>query len=248
MLQATIHKKLPGITIDVSFEFNRGILVLFGPSGSGKTTVLNCIAGLQQPDEGLISLDGRVFYSSAEKTAIPARNRRIGYVFQDYALFPHMTVKDNVMYGIPNRCKKGKGYRIGALDVLEMLKITHLQDRYPAQLSGGEKQRTALARALMVEPDLLLLDEPLSALDHANRKNLQEELQQLQRIWKIPFILVTHSRKEMQRLADEIIFLEHGKKKTHVFPDMRRIGLDLAGLDGDLGFPLTSSSTTASCR
>jgi molybdate transport system ATP-binding protein len=241
MLKAIIHKKLPGITIDVGFDFQRGILVLFGPSGSGKTTILNCIAGLQQPDEGMISLDGKIFYSSADNTAIPARNRRIGYVFQDYALFPHMTVKDNVMYGIPNRCKKGKGYRIGTIDVLEMLKIAHLQARFPAQLSGGEKQRVALARALMVEPDLLLLDEPLSALDHTNRKNLQEELQQLQRIWKIPFILVTHSRKEMQRLADEIIFLDHGKKKLHVYPDMRRVGLDLAGLDKDSGVPCAIS-------
>jgi molybdate transport system ATP-binding protein len=137
------------------------------------------------------------------------------------------------MYGIPSRCKKGKNYRIGTLDVLEMLKIDHLQDRYPAQLSGGEKQRTALARALMVEPDILLLDEPLSALDHGNRKALQGELRELQRIWKIPFVLVTHSRKEMHALADEIIFLDKGKKKIHVFPDMRRAGLDLASADGD---------------
>lgn len=228
MLRANIAKKLPGITIEVSFDFHRGILVIFGPSGSGKTTILNCIAGLRCPDEGHISLDGRVFYSSGDHISIPARSRRIGYVFQDYALFPHLTVKDNIMYGIPNRCKKGKNYRIGTLDVLEMLKITHLQDRFPAQLSGGERQRTALARALMVEPDLLLLDEPLSALDHGNRRALQVELRELQRIWQIPFVLVTHSRKEMHALADEIIFLDKGKKKTHVFPDMRRSGLDLA--------------------
>jgi molybdate transport system ATP-binding protein len=230
MLSANITKKLPGISIEVSFDFDRGILVIFGPSGSGKTTILNCIAGLIQPDKGHISLDGRVFYSSTDHISTPARSRSIGYVFQDYALFPHLTVKDNIMYGIPNHCKKGKDYRIGTLDVLNMLKITHLQDRYPAQLSGGEKQRTALARALMVEPDILLLDEPLSALDHGNRKALQVELRELQRIWRIPFVLVTHSRKEMHALADEIIFLDKGKKETHVFPDMRRAGLDLANL------------------
>lgn len=230
MLRANVTKKLPGISIEVSFDFDRGILVIFGPSGSGKTTILNCIAGLLQPDKGHISLDGRVFYSSTDHISTPARNRRIGYVFQDYALFPHLTVKDNIMYGIPSHCKKGKDYRIGTLDVLNMLKITHLQDRYPAQLSGGEKQRTALARALMVEPDILLLDEPLSALDHGNRKALQGELRELQRIWQIPFVLVTHSRKEMHALADEIIFLDKGQKKTHVFPDMRRAGLDLANL------------------
>ena len=158
----------------------------------------------------MISLGEKVFFSSKESINIPARNRRIGYVFQDYALFPHMTVKNNALYGIPSRCKKDKGYRMTVLDVMEMLKITHLQDRYPGQLSGGEKQRVALARALMVEPDLLLLDEPLSALDFTTRKNLQAELKQLQRIWQIPFVLVTHSRKEMNTLADEVVFLEHG--------------------------------------
>jgi molybdate transport system ATP-binding protein len=212
MLKVSIHKAFPGITIDVDFSVTEGILVIFGPSGSGKSTILNCISGLQQPDSGHISLNGKLFYSSSEGIAIPTRNRHIGYVFQDYALFPHMTVKDNVMYGIPDRCKAGSGYRMTVLDVLEMLKITHLQGRYPGQLSGGEKQRVALARALMVEPELLLLDEPLSALDHANRKTFQGELLELQRIWQIPFLLVTHSRKEMSVLADEVLFMEKGRR------------------------------------
>ena len=228
MLKVEILKKHPGFTVDIVFEFDRGILVLFGPSGSGKTTILNCIAGLQQPDAGRISLDDRLFFSAGDRISTPARNRRIGYVFQDYALFPHLTVKGNVMYGIPRHCKKGKNFRIGAMDVMDMLKVAHLQDRYPCQLSGGEKQRIALARALMVEPDLLLLDEPLSALDHRNRINLQAELKQLQQVWKIPFVLVTHSRREMQKLADEILFLEQGRKKMHVFPPLRSAGLELA--------------------
>jgi molybdate transport system ATP-binding protein len=228
MLDVNIHKAFPGISVDVSFEFGRGFLVLFGPSGSGKSTILNCIAGLQHPDRGEISLNGKTFFSSSCEVVISARNRRIGYVFQDYALFPHMTVKNNIMYGIPDRCKRGKGYRVGALDVMQMLKIDHLQRRYPCQLSGGEKQRVALARALMVEPELLLLDEPLSALDHTNRKNLQMELKQLQRAWNIPFVMVTHSRREMQTLADEILFLEQGKKRLYVFPAVRSRGLNLA--------------------
>jgi molybdate transport system ATP-binding protein len=212
MLKVNIHKRLPGISIDVDFSVTEGIMVIFGPSGAGKSTILNCISGLQLPDNGSITLNGKVFYSSKDGIAIPARNRHIGYVFQDYALFPHMSVKDNVMYGIPSRCKTGGGFRMTVLDVLEMLKITCLQDRYPCELSGGEKQRVALARALMVEPDLLLLDEPLSALDHGNRKALQGELLEFQRIWQIPFLLVTHSRKEMAVLADEVLFLEKGKQ------------------------------------
>ena len=219
MLRAEILKKMPGITIDVQLAFSQGILVLFGPSGAGKTTILNCLAGLQKPDSGRISLDDKVFFSSNDAIDIPARSRRIGYVFQDYALFPHMTVKDNALYGIPCRCKKDKGYRLSVLDVMDMLKITNLQERYPGQLSGGEKQRVALARALMVEPDLLLLDEPLSALDYSTRKNLQAELKQLQRIWRIPFVLVTHSRKEMHALADEVLFLDRGRQAGRLGTD-----------------------------
>jgi molybdate transport system ATP-binding protein len=228
MLRAEIYKALPGITIDVKLSFEQGILVLFGPSGAGKTTILNCLAGLQKPDRGLIALNDHVFYSSTDKVAIPARQRKIGYVFQDCALFPHMTVKDNALYGIPTRCKKGGCYRMSVLDVMEMLGITGLQNRYPSQLSGGEKQRVALARALMVEPDLLLLDEPLSALDFATRKSLQAELNQLQKIWQIPFVLVTHSRKEMHTLADEILFIDKGCQTGYQRNDKRCLPLEVA--------------------
>jgi molybdate transport system ATP-binding protein len=225
VLSASIFKKFPGTTVDVEFRFEDGILVLFGPSGSGKTTVLNCLSGLLRPDRGDISLGDRLFFSSVRNINVPVRMRRTGYVFQHYALFPHMTVKDNVLYGVPGRHKmKVKDrYRMSVLEVLDMLKITRLQDRYPSELSGGEKQRVALARALMVEPELLLLDEPLSAVDHAMRRELREELKQLQRIWKIPFILVTHSREEMKFLADEVMFMKSGEKNGHIsFAGKRR--------------------------
>lgn len=214
MLNASIRKELPNFTVDIGLSFDNGILVLFGPSGSGKSTILNCLAGLQKPSAGRILLNNRVFFCKHQSINVPARQRRIGYVFQDYALFPHLTVKDNVLFGLapgPDRCKKRLGHRMSVKEILEMLKIMHLQDRYPAQLSGGEKQRVALARALMMEPDLLLLDEPLSATDAQIRRELQIELKKIQRTWEIPFILVTHSHKEMEALADEVIFLKDGQ-------------------------------------
>jgi molybdate transport system ATP-binding protein len=225
MLHTKIVKKYPGISIDVEFSFDDGILVLFGHSGSGKTTILNCVAGIQAPDSGTISLNGRTFFSTRDRINLPIRGRKIGYVFQDYALFPHMTVKQNVMYGVSGRCKEGKGYRLTVYDVIDMLKILHLQNRYPSQLSGGEKQRVALARALMIEPDILLLDEPLSALDLETREILQRELKNLQRMWKVPFLLVTHSRKEMTALADEVLFISQGKQlKASADPIRKAVG------------------------
>jgi len=212
MLTASIFKKYPGITVDVDFVFNNGILVLFGPSGSGKTTILNGISGLLKPDRGYISLGEKTFFCSSERVNIPARKRRIGYVFQDYSLFPHMSVRKNVLYGIPAGLRRADGSRLNVRDVLEMLRISHLQDRYPASLSGGEKQRVALARTLMVEPDLLLLDEPLSALDFKTRQQLRGELRQLQQTWNIPFVLVTHSREEMKALADDVLYLDRGSR------------------------------------
>ncbi|MDD2318924.1 MAG: ATP-binding cassette domain-containing protein [Geobacteraceae bacterium] len=212
MLQASIQKNFPGITVDVEFACESGIVVLFGPSGSGKTTILKCLAGLQNPDRGRISLGANLFFSSENSISLPARKRRIGYLFQEYALFPHLNVRDNVRYGVPAAHRTAQKNCLNSDDVMEMLKIRHLLSRFPANLSGGEKQRVALARALMVEPELLLLDEPLSALDSTTRLELRTELKQLQKLWQIPFVLVTHCREEMAALADEVIFLNRGKQ------------------------------------
>lgn len=213
MFKAHFRKKLPTFDLVVDISLSHGILALVGPSGAGKTTILQCVAGLQTPSWGEINIHGKTVFSSEQGADVPIRDRHIGYLFQDYALFPHMTVEKNVMYGKP---KKGNTPNkvLTASNVLELLKIEHLRNRYPSQISGGEKQRVALARALMTEPELLLLDEPLSALDGDTRSTLQQELLKLQAQWKIPFILVTHDVREAEMLGDQIIKLDHGKQEV----------------------------------
>lgn len=201
-----IEKELPSFRLRVNLRVLNEFLVVVGPSGAGKTTLLQCLAGLQRPEEGEIVLKGRVLYSSTGRVNIPPRLRRVGYVFQDYALFPHLTVEQNAAYGMKNR-RNG----LEVQEMLEMLQISHLARRYPGQISGGERQRTALARALLAGPELLLLDEPLSALDYETRLKLRGELKTLQRRWGIPFILVTHDLEEAFALGDRVVRLERGE-------------------------------------
>lgn len=210
MLEAEFIKKLWHFTLDLSVQAGNQILVLWGASGSGKTTTLQCLAGLARPTRGTIKLNGRVLYSSGNKTDIPTRFRNIGYLFQDFALFPHMTVRQNVLYGLKGKKNTGGG----AVDPDEMLKsfgVGHLVSRYPRQLSGGEKQRVALARALVVQPQLLLLDEPFSALDKDTKLTLRQEVKRLHQQWQIPFILVTHDEEDAQFLGDRILFMDKGQ-------------------------------------
>jgi molybdate transport system ATP-binding protein len=208
VLVVQIQKKLPYFGLNVHFEAKDEIVVLFGPSGSGKTTVLNSIAGVIQPDSGFIQLGDTVFFDGRSKP-LPTRKRNIGYVFQDYALFPHMTVEQNIMYGVKEKQKHGAHDFIKGL--LAILKIPHLLPKYPHQISGGEKQRVALARALAMEPELLLLDEPFSALDADTRAQCRQELLELHRMWKIPVLLVTHDAEEARRLGNRILMMEEGK-------------------------------------
>ena len=211
MLKARFSKKLWYFNLEISLELENQILVLWGASGSGKTTVLHCLAGLLNPSEGSIQLNGRPLYSSSDKVNIAARHRNIAYLFQDYALFPHKTVKENVYYGL--KCQKSSG-RSSTLDPLELLEwcgVKHLQKRYPRQLSGGEQQRVALARALVLEPEMLLLDEPFSALDKDNKIILRQEVKRLHEKWQIPFVLVTHDEEDASFLGDKIIGIEKGQ-------------------------------------
>ncbi len=212
MLKAKFIIPLRPFNLEADINVSNEILVLAGPSGSGKTTILKCLAGLKTPSQGTIQVNQRFLYSSEQKINLPPRERKVGYVFQEYALFPHMNVKKNVMYGLCGEKSRLKSQR--AEEVLEMMGILHLQDQYPQQISGGEKQRAALARALVTEPEIMLLDEPLSALDQEIRSELQLELKKLQRQWKIPFVLVTHDLNEAKILGDQIIGINQGKLGT----------------------------------
>jgi molybdate transport system ATP-binding protein len=207
LLAVDIKKELPSFTLQVALIVQNEVLVVLGPSGAGKTTLLQCLAGLQRPCAGEIVLNGRVLFSSSARVNLPPRLRRVGYVFQDYALFPHLTVEQNAAYGMKGR----RGNGLDLAEVLAMLRIDHLAGRYPGQISGGERQRTALARALLAGPELLLLDEPLSALDYETRRAVRGELKSLQRRWGIPFILVTHDLEDAAALGDRVVRLEKGR-------------------------------------
>ena len=220
-LQVRIKKRLTGgaahtraaahadFTLDVSFATRAGINILFGPSGAGKTTILRAVAGLLTPDEGRIAHGARVFFDAAANVNLPAQARRVGYVFQDSALFPHLTAAQNVAYGV--RLPDARARRISVQTLLAQFHIEHAAARYPRELSGGEQQRVALARALAARPDVLLLDEPLSAVDTKMRARLLEEIDAAQQRAGIPFLYVTHNHAEAVRLGAHLILLHEGR-------------------------------------
>lgn len=199
--------------LSVSFSIKKNeFIVITGKSGSGKTTLLRCIAGLEKPDRGIIKINDKIFYSSKENIFLPTQKRKIGMVFQSYALFPNKTVYQNIIYG----CKKYDEHFIK--EIIEVFELKDMLNRFPSTLSGGQKQRVALARTIAYKPELLLLDEPLSALDFSLRKKLQEQLKLIHRNFQLTTILVSHDIPEMIKLADRIIFLENGKIQKFATP------------------------------
>ena len=215
-LHVHIRKTFPAFTLETDFTFSPGITILFGASGTGKTTLLDCIAGLTTPDSGRISIGDRVVFDSEGNINIPARERHAGYVFQDLALFPHLTVESNVAYGISGIHKEERAQRVAT--ILQSLEIAALGSRRPAQLSGGERQRVALARSLVTEPCILLLDEPLAALDLPVRMKIAEDLRRSVQNLPIPVLYVTHSRDEVFMLGEKLLVLEKGKVIAHGTP------------------------------
>ena len=211
MLSITARKQFADFTLDAVWSSDQPIVALVGPSGSGKTLTLQCIAGLIAPDSGRIVAAGRALFDSRDGLDLPPQLRRIGYVFQGYALFPHMTVAQNIAYGIPRRREhRERGRDDRTKELVDRLGLGALTSRYPADLSGGQQQRVALARALATDPDVLLLDEPFSALDAPLRRELSSELSQTLRGWGKIAVLVTHDLAEAYQIADMVVLYEHG--------------------------------------
>lgn len=205
MLDINIEKKLPSFNLKVNFKQNQGVLGFLGASGSGKSMSLKCIAGLEKPSKGKIILDDKVFFDSDKKINLACQRRKIGFLFQNYALFPNMTVIENIKIGL------SKDQNVSLCnDYIERLSLQTLEKHYPHQLSGGQQQRVALARALIIEPDLLLLDEPFSALDNHLRLNMEKELSSIIKDYKGNVIFVTHDIAEAYRVCDNIIVYEKG--------------------------------------
>lgn len=195
--------------VDVDFEVPPGFTILFGASGAGKTTLLDCLAGLTTPDAGRISIGDRVIFDSSLNVGVPTAQRRAGYVFQNLALFPHMTVEQNVSYGLAHLSRSELSHRVTS--ALDAFRISHLAKRKARSISGGESQRVALARTLVTHPQFLLLDEPLAALDSPTKAQIMDDLREWNRAQNIPILYVTHSREEVFALGERVIVIDAGR-------------------------------------
>ena len=214
VLKARLQKARSGGTqssfvLDVALEIPPGITIVFGPSGAGKSTLLDCIAGLLKPDSGRIEIAGEVLLDVEQRIDVPPAKRKIAYVFQSLALFPHMTVEQNVAYGLADLPAPQRASRVKAM--LEAFRVQQLAKRKAYEISGGEQQRVALARSLATAPRVLLLDEPLTALDEGLKKSIMEDLRRWNAAQTIPILYVTHSRGEVDALGERVIVLDQGK-------------------------------------
>lgn len=210
------HRDAASFVLDVSLEAPPGITILFGPSGAGKSTLLDCLAGLARPSVGKIAIGEHPLFDSAAHIDVPPLKRRIAYVFQSLALFPHLTVEQNVAYGLGDVAEQDRHARVE--EILQVFRIAHLRNQKPSQISGGEKQRTALARSLVTKPQLLLLDEPLTGLDAELKDAIVEDLRAWNTAKRIPILYVTHSREEVDALGERVIAIDNGRVVSHGAP------------------------------
>jgi len=215
MLNARLRRKFPegpgsaAFSLELDLNAAPGVTVLFGPSGAGKTLTLDCIAGFAQPDQGRVLLDDQILYDGAARVALPPRKRRCGYVFQNYALFPNMTLRQNLEFALHGKPRLERHRRIAQM--LERFHLEGLQGRRPHELSGGQKQRCSIARALIGSPRMLLLDEPARGLDAPLRAELYATIRQVRSDYRIPILLVTHDLDECLELGDDIVILREGR-------------------------------------
>ncbi len=211
-LQIDITRKLPGFKLEISLSCGAEIIAVLGPSGSGKSMLLNSIAGLVKPDRGAIRYDDVTFFDSAKKINLPPRSRKTGFLFQNYAMFPHLTVADNIAFGLGKLPKQEQKKKV--TELLERFHMSDMGKRYPSQISGGQQQRVALARALAVEPRILLLDEPFSALDEHLKTHMLKEMKESLKNFRGTTLFVTHNMMEAYHLADRILILNNGSVET----------------------------------
>jgi molybdate transport system ATP-binding protein len=217
VLRVRVRKRLDrSFLLDVDFMADAGITILFGASGAGKTTILDLISGTATPDDGSICSGATVLFDSVQGVCIPVWERKIGYVFQDLALFPHLTAGENVEYGLDRIAEHERHHRSD--DILRAFHVQHLNNRKPDELSGGERQRVALARALVTDPAVLLLDEPLSALDRKTKSAIVDDIRRWNREHNIPILYVTHGQDEVYALGDRVLVLEAGRVIAHGTP------------------------------
>lgn len=208
-LYVDVKKKFSGFQLDVKLQSQEDVIGILGASGSGKSMLLRCIAGLVRPDQGKIVINGKTFFDSEKKINLSMRERKVGFLFQNYALFPNMTIEENIAFGLDKLPKPEKKKRVTAL--LEKYHLGDIGKRYPTQISGGQQQRVALARAVAVEPDILLLDEPFSALDVHLRNHMMKEMSESLKEYRGLTLFVTHNREEAYRLSDYIAVFNTGK-------------------------------------
>jgi len=219
MFEVEVKKKLHAaqgeMLLDIKLSIRKGSFVsIYGKSGAGKTTLLKMLAGLVAPDEGIIRALGTTWFDQAQRINVAPQQRQIGFVFQDYALFPNMTIQENLEFVSPEKNSRNR-----IKEILDVISLTELASRYPATLSGGQQQRVALARALVRQPGLLLLDEPLSALDHEMRLRLQEEIVKIHRLFDLTTVLISHDPSEIYRLSDYVVEIEEGHIAKQGIPD-----------------------------
>ncbi len=209
LLGVQLKKRLSRFELDVAWDLGDELVVIFGPSGAGKSLTLNMIAGLIEPDAGMLTYDGAVLYDGGRGISIPPQARSVGYVFQHPALFPHMTVRENIYYGAAgvSRQKRCERFR----DVVDIFQLYGLEKKYPHEISGGQKQRVAFARALIRQPKVLLLDEPFSALDMKLRNEMWDFLRDIRKYFRIPVVLVTHDVYEAYCLAERVLVYDNGR-------------------------------------